>query len=49
MADIAVCNAAGALHHLTFMDEAKIEVMQWLRDADDSALILVRHVSMVTH
>jgi len=26
LANIAVCNAAGALHHLTFLDEAKIEV-----------------------
>lgn len=26
LADVAVCNATGALHHLTFIDEAKIEV-----------------------
>jgi hypothetical protein len=25
-ADLAVCNAAGALHHLTFIDEAKLQV-----------------------
>lgn len=25
--DMAVCNAAGALHHLTFLDEAKLQVM----------------------
>lgn len=25
--DMAVCNAAGALHHLTFLDEAKLQVL----------------------
>ncbi len=24
--DVAVCNAAGALHHMTFLDEAKAQV-----------------------
>lgn len=28
-ADIAVCNSTGALHHLTFLDEAKLEVGSW--------------------
>ena len=26
LAEVAVCNAAGALHHLTFIDEAKVQV-----------------------
>ena len=26
LAEVTVCNSTGALHHLTFLDEAKIEV-----------------------
>jgi hypothetical protein len=32
--DIAVCNAAGTLNHLTFLDEAKLQVCVSLQASD---------------